>query len=110
MTMLTNDSTGARVPPSPQEPWVLWPCQQVSQGRAAAHVCHKAGLTVEPVHLGDLPALVVASQQRDAVRPLGFQCKEVRERLEAVIPSVYKVPLRAETAIHGATVTRESTR
>lgn len=58
--------------PAPGEPRVLWHCQQVSQGTDAALVYHKPGLTVEPVHLGDLPALVVASQQRDTVRPLGF--------------------------------------
>lgn len=54
--------------PAPGEPRVLRRCQRVPK----AEVLGQAGLTVEPVHLGDLPALVVAPQQRDTVRPLGF--------------------------------------
>lgn len=60
-----------------------------------------AQLTVETVNLGDLPALVVPPQQRDAVGPLGLQHQQVRERLQAVVPSVHEVALQT-TARSGA--------
>lgn len=71
MATLTNDNTGARVPPSPLRALdtVAWPGG--SQGRQRCWD-RQDSLTVEAVHLGDLPALMVAPQQRDTVRPLGF--------------------------------------
>lgn len=49
--------------------------------------------TIEAVNLGNLSALVVPTQERDTVRPLGFQHQKVGEGLQAVVPSVDKVPL-----------------
>ena len=49
-------------------------------------------LTVEPVDLRDLPGLVVAPQERYPVRPLGLQRQQPRQRLEAVVAPVHKVP------------------
>ena len=48
-------------------------------------------LTVESVDLGDLPGLVVASQERDPVRPLCLQRQQPRQSLEAVVSPVYEV-------------------
>ena len=48
-------------------------------------------LTVESVDLGDLPGLVVASQERDPVRPFCLQRQQPRQSLEAVVSPVYEV-------------------
>jgi len=53
-------------------------------------------LTVETVHLRDLPALMVPAQQRDAVGPLGLQDQQVGEGLQAVVTPVHKVPLNTQ--------------
>jgi len=66
-------------------------------------------LTVKSVHLRYLPAFVIASQQRDSVRPLGFQRQKVSEGLQAVIPSVHKVTLQVPaTFVNAAAAKRRN--
>ena len=48
-------------------------------------------LTVESVDLCDLPGLVVASQERDPIRPFCLQRQQPRQGLEAVVSPVYEV-------------------
>mmetsp|Transcript_35740 Transcript_35740/g.87966 ORF Transcript_35740/g.87966 Transcript_35740/m.87966 type:complete len:225 (-) Transcript_35740:339-1013(-) len=48
-------------------------------------------LVVEPVHLGDLAALVVAAQQSDALRPPRLEQQQQGEGLQRVVPAVHKV-------------------
>lgn len=48
-------------------------------------------LVVEPIHLCDLSALVVAPDQRDAVWVPHLVCQQQQERLHAVVPAVDKV-------------------
>lgn len=98
--VLSPCPTQAQRAPGPAAP------QAGSRRRAQAFTTRRPTLsplghrrTIESVHLGYLPALVVASQQGDAVRPLGFQCKKVRECLEAVIASIYKVTLQARETL-----------
>lgn len=53
-----------------------------------------SNLTIKTINLGDLSALVVSTQKRDAVGPFGFQHQQVGERLQTVIPSVNKISLQ----------------
>ncbi len=48
-------------------------------------------LVVEPIHLRNLPRLVVASYQRDPVRIPHFQCQQQQESLYGVKTSIDKV-------------------
>ena len=50
-----------------------------------------AALTVEAVHLRDLPGLVVAAQQCDLVGPLGLERQQPGERLQAVVAAVHEI-------------------
>ena len=51
-------------------------------------------LVVKPVHLGDLAALVVAAEQRYAMRKSRFEKEKQCDGLHAVVSSVHKVALR----------------
>jgi hypothetical protein len=46
---------------------------------------------VEPVHLGDLARLVVASEQSNVGGKAGFQQHEKGEDFQGVVPAVYKI-------------------
>lgn len=50
-------------------------------------------LLVEAIDLSDLPGLVVASQQGDALRVPGFVAQQELERLYTVVATIYEVPL-----------------
>lgn len=50
-------------------------------------------LLIEPIDLGDLPRLVVASQQGDAFRIPGFVAQQELECLYTVVASIHKVSL-----------------
>lgn len=49
--------------------------------------------TIKAIDLCYLSAFVVSSQKCDAIWPLCFQSKQVCKSLQAIISSVYKVPL-----------------
>ena len=48
-------------------------------------------LVVEAVHLRDLPRLVVAADERDAVGVAHFECEEQQECLDRVEPAVDEI-------------------
>lgn len=57
------------------------------------HFSHR---TVEAVDGGDLPALVVSSEQDHLVRPADLKDEQQSERLQAVVASIHKVALFPE--------------
>ena len=46
---------------------------------------------VKPVNLGDLPRLVVSTDERYAIRVSHFERQKKKEGFDAVEPSIYKV-------------------
>ena len=60
-------------------------CEEVPHVRVAVLA---EALVVEAVHLRDLPRLMVAAEDRDALPVPDFQRHEERHSLEAVVPSI----------------------
>lgn len=46
---------------------------------------------IEAIHLRDLTALMITSDQRDQIRIANFICKQQEERLNTIEPAVYKI-------------------
>ena len=58
-------------------------------------------LVVEAVHLGDLAAFVVATQERDAVRPASLKREDVAHGFDAVVPAVNVVAKEEVVGVGG---------
>lgn len=65
-------------------------------------------LLVEPIDLGDLPRLVVTSQQGDAFRIPGLVAQQELECLYTVVASIHKVPLLMMMMMNGSSDRRTS--
>ena len=58
-------------------------------------------LVVKPIHLGDLPALVIPSQQMNAVRKTCLQAQEQADRLNGIVSAIHIVSHEQVVRVRG---------